>query len=227
MKKFYIHILVFSILIQGTVFITQNALAQDNRPDFSAEIYREAIQNITDHSQGKMDRGEVLKILLNDNIRNYQPEKNGNSRGVPIYTVPEIAFATFGQTGVNFHFFPEDTFYEDSILVSLPDTVTWASVASIDSTTSLINISITANPSVEPRSTSVLIKAIINPGDTSEYTAYILQEGKPQQFILVSPKYQAVAPEGDTTEPFTVTSFNVDSITASYTDEWIHVDTPL
>ncbi|MCF8365028.1 MAG: hypothetical protein K9H16_04560, partial [Bacteroidales bacterium] len=117
MKNIYYNIIFLGVQILAAVIVAQSTFAQQKLPDFNAEIYREALQNIVDYSGGKINREEALKILLNYN--NKYPALNiGGYRSDTIYTVPEIAFAAFDQTSVSFHFYPEDTFFEDSLLVS-------------------------------------------------------------------------------------------------------------
>ena len=213
---------LFLLQVLIAIFISLPASAQQTQYNFNDDHYRDAIENIIGHSGNGLDREKVLDIL--NHAHQAKSPSGVNFRGDTIYVVPEIAFALFDQTSVTFDYYPED-FGQDSVLVSFPDNPGWINqTASIDFANSEITIGIDANDAIAPRSTSVQIKGILKSGNIVEYPAYILQQGKPQKFILVSPKYQAIGPQGGATQAFTVTNFNVESWAAVFTETWIHVD---
>ncbi len=213
-KIFLAGLLNIMFLMAGTL-----AFAQQANPDFGGDTYKEAIQDISDLSGGRLDRTAILNYLINEKTKSTRSPLT--YRGDTIFTQPEIAFAQYNQSSVAFQYFTESTF--DTIIVTFPENTDWLSNPDVNDTDSTITIDVAENPNITPRSTEIFIKGILNL-DTIPGTAYVLQAGKPQHFILVSPKYQTVSPQGDTTKPFTVTTFNVESWTAVFSEIWIHVD---
>lgn len=189
--------------------------------DFRSEIYRDAIQNIVANSNGSLTRGDVLRKLESPEK---EPFYNPESRADTLYLVPEIRLISYNSTTATFSYFPQNTFWEDSVFVSFPENPVWLTgTVTMDSISSTITIGTEVNESIEPRSTPVLVEGV-DGGDTVSFTGFILQQPAPQQFIFVSPKYLAMSPEGGETEAVSVVALNVEDWTASFTEDWISVD---
>lgn len=223
MKQF-VHAFFFFCVLMALTMLPERTTAQKTT-SFNNEIYREAIQNIAVKSQGRLSRDAIISQLEWQD-RGVEPPVDSPSgiRADSIYLVPEIRLIGYNSPVANFGYFPRNTFYEDSVLVSFPENPNWLTgLVVVDSASSSINIGVQPNPSSQPRSTEVLVKGIQN-GDTVAFSGFILQQPAPQKFIFVSPKYLAAPPEGGQTETVNVTTFNIDEWTASFTENWISVD---
>jgi len=191
--------------------------------DFSSEIYSESIWNIADAFGGKLDRAAILNILANP-----QKEPTQNPLVLSdelVWIVPEIAVAEFDDTEVVFDFDYQTTSQVPTFELSFPDNPGWIyeDGYTIDDVTKKIRISIYTNPTFYPRITSVILKMTSSDPVVSD-TAIILQKPKPLKFIKVWPDYQEMVPDGGTTNPFTVTHFNVTNwipVKANSNDTWL------
>ncbi len=218
----------FILLVTGILacaYFSMPVFGQSPENDFTSDLYRESIQDIVEGSEGRHDRESVLGILTNQYIKPSQLSLVLVEDTVWMW--PEINVVDFDETTVEFDF---------DFITSAPDTTFdlnfsantgWIEegTVDIDTETKKINFEIEENFSFEPRQTEVeLIMTSVTP--TVSYTANLLQKPQPQQFIMVSPKYQAMAPEGGTTDPFTVTHFNIDEWEAviDAQDTWLNVD---
>ncbi len=218
----------FILIITGClafVYFSMPAYAQSPEDDFTSDLYREAIQDIIDAPGGKLDREAVLGILASPQLAEKgQMENLLLTRGDTIYMVPEIALVHYDSLFVDFNYFPDTTFHLDSLSLTFPENPNWVDTTTftIDSIPSKIRIFTQVNPDFEPRSTPVKLTGKINFNSVS-YTSYILQQPRPQPIIIVSPKYQAMGPAQDTTDPFTVTHFNIAGWKAiiDTSDNWI------
>lgn len=223
MKNLYNYILVLAAIGFLVLAPAPILVALENKPDIDifSKKFAPAIQQIIDCSDQFQSSLKAIEVLENPNKITEIPLTG--FRVDTIFTQPEIAFAQYDQTSITFNYYPEDTFYEDSIFVTFPDSPGWLHNPIVDSTNSTITITIEENPGITPRVASILIEGTINSNSVS-CTAFVLQAGKPQQFILVSPKYLAVSPEGGITDPFAVTHFNVIDWEAIIDDNWILVE---
>lgn len=214
MKKICYNIIFFSVQLLAAVFVSQAAFAQQNLPDFSAEIYREAIQNIVIHSNGKLTREDVLQKL--ESPEKSLPLNSGTRAGLAL--TPEIVQITYDDTNADFYYSPTSTTNVSAVWEG-----NWITEFADDDVNDSITFTTLTNTTPVPRSSAVTVSGKVD-GDSVSATGYILQGPATVPFIFVSPKYLAMPPEGDTTEAVSVTSFNVDSITAVFTENWIHVD---
>ncbi len=223
MKNIFETLIGLKILALALMLNTLGLSAQEQAGANQNQSYAKVIKNISEWSQGKITGARVLEIIALPVVQKKLPMNPNRLLGDTIFIVPEIAVAAYDQNQISFQYFPEDTFFEDSILISFPQNPGWITGSTVDSTSSEIAVNIQTNALPEPRSTPVRIQGIINT-DTVEYTAYILQQAQQQQFILVLPQFLTLSPEAALTIPIDITTINVDGWTAIFTTNWISVD---
>ncbi len=213
--------------------IQQHASAQHVAKDFRAPQYQEAIEHIATTSDGELSFPAIISLLsgeYTDDLSN--PADRSTLDGEYITVDPVIRVVSFsGDEDALFNVVasPDDSIITElsfSWSPSIPDWISGDSII-IDGDSSWLFIDVLPNLEEEARSTGIIIHATVGTVEVASVPAYIIQEGNPGSFIMVSPEIQAVSYEGGITEAFDIIHFNITDweLAPGTLPGWMSVDT--
>lgn len=224
-RTFTIHFILL-LLIHMLPFTKTGA--QVTETELRSEKYSAAILNIIATSDKFNNTGDVIEQI---NSTQFNPipwiTKPGILNTNFFFLNPAIDLVSFsGNEPALFTYFASNNLAADTTLAidlsNVPDWVLAGSL-SVDTVSNTITISVSPNLTGLARSASFETSTVIS-GETLSFTANILQEPAPQQFIFVSPQFMALPPEAGVAGPFAVTHFNISNWEAVITDSWVTVD---
>lgn len=195
MKRIYFtkQVAIFILLIISLVF-SISVEAQEKQRDFNSPAYRNAIDNITELSNGEINANNIQAYIVETQVNGTRSTDadeyitvspvidvvswNGDIDAV--FTVTGSP-TNFNMTDVTFTFSPsEHDWIEDTTM----------SRVSSNEVTFTVNIKPNTNPAA--RSVGIIIDAKVNDVPVSA-AAYIIQDAAPDVFFLVSPDVQLAA----------------------------------
>lgn len=221
---FTIHFLLFFAVL----LLVKVLAAQVTEAELRTEKYIGAIQNIISESDFFNEVQDVVGQLtspgyLTKPLQGHTVILNDHF----FFLSPAIDLVSYtGNEPAQFTYFASNDLAADTTIAvnfaGAPDWVLTGTLV-VDTINNTITINVAPNLTGLARSASFAASAVLA-GQTLSFTAHILQEHAPQQFIFVSPQFLALVPGSGTAGPFTVTHFNIGSWEAIITDSWVAVD---
>ncbi len=194
--------------------IRQQASAQSIARDFHARQYQEAIENIANGSNGELTPAAIRAMLSNIPQSKFGGQViRSTDDGEYITVDPVIDVVSFdGEEDAIYtvNGFPaESTLTIISVTFSLPapDWIDGDPIINEDANT--ITIDLLPNDNANARSTGIIINAQVGGFAVPSVAAYVIQEGEPEPFILVSPEIQSISYEGGVTDQFDIIHYNI------------------